>query len=246
MRVRYDLLDAVATIEWAETNFLGFEQRLNSWIDDNVYVETRDGGVGSFYDFIVLVKRTPLPLTFNAEFGAYINAIRSSLDMLAIALAKRNGTSNLRDVCFPIARSSVDFARSKHWKKLKEVISTSDEQSIEAIKPYADGNELLWQLHRMDITRKHHRLLSISIDAAGIAYTPGIPHGDSEHRRDRLPPETDLETVHCAIRKGAPKQSFKFVAEAFVREPDFRIERSASKVLTSFSGLAHSIIQKFY
>lgn len=38
-------------------------------------------------DMVVAVEKEPLPLSFNVEVGAYINAIRSSLDILATAMA---------------------------------------------------------------------------------------------------------------------------------------------------------------
>jgi hypothetical protein len=53
-------------------------------------------------------------------------------------------------------------------------------------KPYKDGNGLLWALHRLDIIRKHKRLLSAAIHSDQFGFH-GYAHesffGEIEKRR---------------------------------------------------------------
>jgi hypothetical protein len=50
----------------------------------------------------------------------------------------------------------------------KKWLSTSERVAIKALKPYHGGDETLWPLHRLDILRKHERLLSTSPDVKGF------------------------------------------------------------------------------
>ena len=56
---------------------------------------------------IVAVEKEVLPLSFVVEVGAYINSIRSSLNVLATALAYRYQMPKPEDVYFPIAGSEA-------------------------------------------------------------------------------------------------------------------------------------------
>jgi hypothetical protein len=91
--------------------------------------------------------RNPLPLLINAEAGAIINSIRSSLDILAVTLAKRHGATNVKDVSFPVSASASMFAHSgaKNIKRL----SAKDRSTIEGFAPYKGGNDALYALHQI-------------------------------------------------------------------------------------------------
>jgi hypothetical protein len=57
----------------------------------------------------LLGMRRPFPLLTNAEAGVIINSLRSSLDILAVALAEQNGHVASEDVYFPIANNVLDL-----------------------------------------------------------------------------------------------------------------------------------------
>jgi len=243
--MRTDLLDATASVNWARTNFPAFQSRINTWLSDNIKIAFRDGDASSPDDFAVMIKREPLPLSFNVEFGAYINAIRSSLDILANTLANRHGIMG-KDVCFPVAKSLSDFNIGKYnGSKFINKLPASERKIIESLKPYSGGNDLLWELHRMDITRKHHRLLIARVEMSGMTFEPGIPHGTTEHRRDRLPPETDTETVLFSIKKGITKPRIKFIPKVFTAEPALGLATPATIMLERFADMTLYIIGKF-
>jgi hypothetical protein len=95
----------------------------------------------------------------NAAADAIINSIRSSLDMVACALAARNGVKPSNKTHFPILSSADDFfgpkgIQSKSW------FSQNEKTAIKALMPYKGGDPLLSPLHQLDIRRKHVRLLT--------------------------------------------------------------------------------------
>ena len=101
-----------------------------------------------------------MPLVFNAEAGAYINAIRSSLDILASAVGKREISSG-REIYFPIAESADIFASGNYkGSKFVRQLSRTHRELFEACKPYKEGNDTLYALHNFDNIRKHKRLLT--------------------------------------------------------------------------------------
>jgi len=82
------------------------------------------------------------------------------------------GTGSLKHVYFPIADTIDQYNENKSWQ-LKGI---SDEalQTIDAMKPYRDGNDQLWRLHRLNNIDKHRLLIAVgsafrSFDFAAIA-----------------------------------------------------------------------------
>jgi hypothetical protein len=112
---------------------------------------------------VVAIQQTPLPLTFNAWFGATFNSLRSALDLLAASLAKRNGKKTNPYRHFPIFDSCYDMidpVRGIDSKERKKWLSESERAAIKALKPYKGGDDTIWPLHEIDIMRKHERLIS--------------------------------------------------------------------------------------
>lgn len=85
------------------------------WIKTRPYVAIVEPDSDPAYEIVkARFVGKPPPLVINAEAGAIINMIRSSLDLLAAALAERsgtisNGTVRIDDVYFPIRPSVQSF-----------------------------------------------------------------------------------------------------------------------------------------
>src|ERR1700733_13170399 len=88
--MRDDLLPAQASVDWALTQLPAFKAHLDSWLNANLNVVVKQTQPDSPNDVIAIRQKDPLPLAFQVEAGAYINAIRSSLDILAATLANRH------------------------------------------------------------------------------------------------------------------------------------------------------------
>src|SRR4051812_35825030 len=97
--MRDDLLGTQEAINWAVAQIKVLNTRINRWTQSRPYVTVAepDGDTGN--EIIkARLRGEPLPPVINAEAGAIINMIRSSLDLLAVALAERNGHKAPTDV----------------------------------------------------------------------------------------------------------------------------------------------------
>jgi hypothetical protein len=206
-----DLLEADASVRWAEANLLSFEQRLNARLAENVHMIVKELADDAAHDGLVVRQKASMPRAFTAEAGSYINLIRSSLDILATAIGKRDSAKNPDQIYFPIARSKEAFETGKYkGAKFVESLSGPNRKVIERLKPYPRGNNLLIAVHDLDIRRKHCALLKLSVEPdsltiGGDKTRVPIPYnleffGDlPETRTKRL---SDTETLIAFVPKG--------------------------------------------
>ena len=182
-----DLLDAEAAIKWAVAQLPVLENRITQWRNDKPHVirpDTQTDPGKKLYRLYDIKAFDPI---INAEAGAIIHSIRSSLDLMASALAVRNNRSP-GSTYFPIWKSEAEFlappgkdADGKLFNPTLEKIdrlSQFDKDAIRALKPYpgANGFPLLCALHDLDLTRKHRRLLNTFVFPRGIGFN-GFPGG---------------------------------------------------------------------
>jgi len=163
--MRDDLLHAQASVDWAVSHLPSLQKRLDAWTDANVGMAIEESEPENPYNLLVVVERDSLPLSFTVEVGAYINAIRSSLDILPTSLAHRYNMAKPDKAYFPIAASAAEFASGRSREFLKG-LPTDARDIFEGLKPYDGGNAELWALHRLDILRKHQRLLEVHVRPA--------------------------------------------------------------------------------
>lgn len=161
--MRDDLLDAQAAVDWAVAQIPLLQQGFVEWQDNRPYriVKERDLESGGY--LVVAIEQKPFPLTFNAWTGAILNSLRSSLDLLAAALAARNGKKPNPKRHFPIFDSLLDMidpVRGIDGSERKKWLSQSERATIKALNPYKGGDDTIWPLHELDILRKHERLIS--------------------------------------------------------------------------------------
>ena len=175
MRLRDDLLDAQAAVDWAVAQIPLFREAFDAWERGSPrpyrLLRERDPETDGY--LVVAIKEAALPLTFNAWIGAIFNSLRTALDMVAVALAHRNGERTNPYRHFPIFDSELDMIDPLHGidgPERKKWLSDHDRTAIKALKPYKGGNDPLWTLHKLDIIRKHERLLlaQLNIDAVLI------------------------------------------------------------------------------
>jgi hypothetical protein len=241
-----DLRAAYANVEWVEANLPSLHRRITDWLKLNVHLEIKELGDASPNDIIVASEREPLPLHFNVESGAYINALRSSLDILACAIAVRNGIAILDEVYFPVARSAAAFS-DQHGRAAKFLrqVSISDRQTIESLKPYQGGDPLIWPLHRLDILRKHRRLLEVDVSPRTFHIT--MWGNFDEHItpiRTGWMRSHEQETVLALIKKGTPKPPMSLTPHITINEPDLG-RKPLHSTLEEFTHLVRCIIGMF-
>lgn len=161
--MRPDLLDAQAAVDWAIAQIPILAARIERWRKGRPYLTVTEPDSQPGKEVVKVALREPLPREVNAEAGAIINMIRSSLDILVVALAERNGSVRPKDVYFPVASSVGEFLDTIHGaiKKIHR-LSDADKLTIQNLKPYGGGDERLWSLHQLDILRKHQRLIGVT------------------------------------------------------------------------------------
>ncbi|MHB1217023.1 MAG: hypothetical protein ACYC1L_02350 [Alphaproteobacteria bacterium] len=124
--MRDDLKDAHANVDWAVAQIDVLRDRINAWEKTTPYSPAREPDGETGYEIIKVQLNTPLPVVVNAETGAIIHMIRSSLDLLAFRLAKRNGHEQPNDVYFPISKDLAAF-NAHGIKKVRKLSQTHQE-----------------------------------------------------------------------------------------------------------------------
>ncbi|WP_092117144.1 hypothetical protein [Bradyrhizobium erythrophlei] len=79
--MRPDLLEAQACVEWPMSQLGGLSKRLEEWLARGVTIEIKELPPPAESNLITAIENELLPLHFQAEVGAYINSIGSSLDV---------------------------------------------------------------------------------------------------------------------------------------------------------------------
>lgn len=203
---RADLLDAYTSIEWGETELPLFASKFHAWKNTNTGIAYINADTGK--KVAIFRKHGHLPSILNAGVGSIINSFRTALDLLASALAKRNGATPSRNTHFPIFASHWHFSQFYEGEKRKKWLSDAELRILESVRPYDGGNTLLWSLHQLDIARKHERLLTIAAEPSQLIivgtgqrpvflFTQGQPLEDKtplfELPADAAEPETGLD-----------------------------------------------------
>ena len=245
--MRDDLVYAQASVDWAVANFPALEKRTSDWVNGNLYSDIKDAGPNSPNNVLVIVEREPLPISIQVEVGAYINAIRSGLDILATTLAYRHRVPNPDNTYFPVAGDDVAFQGGNYkGNKFVKALPATERAIIESLKPYKGGNDTLWTLHHLDIVRKHRRLLAVEARLGSAWVTnwgpstnfvplPGMPGSF----------RVNDETVLGLIPKGIPKPHVMFTAFVAIDEPDTGFLKPLTAALSDFASTADSIIKLF-
>lgn len=164
--MRDDLLDAYAAIEWGETELPFFADKFHTWKNAETGIAYLDAKPCK--KVAVFRKNSPLPSILSAGVGSIINSFRTALDLLAAALATRNGVAPSRNTHFPIFTSERSFAKFLEEKKGEKWLSQTELRILESLRPYDGGSPLLWSLHQLDIVRKHERLLAVGAEPSRL------------------------------------------------------------------------------
>jgi hypothetical protein len=245
--MRDDLLDARAAVDWAVAQTAAFDDRIKSWTSVNFDVRIEDTPAPASHNRVIALLKEPLPRVFNVEFGAYLNAIRTSLDILAVALAKRHRVTQLSDVYFPVAKSALAFAAGNYkGSKFVNGLPGVDRRIIESLEPYQRGHKYLWDLHNLDIVRKHHRLIDLSTRPVGFGRANSttedfVPNPSLKDWTLSVNQETEIGT----IRKGRDNDYIKLFPAVACAEPGSVFRYPIPAAIFSFSEAVNSIIALF-
>jgi hypothetical protein len=239
-----DLFEAQASVDWVWGQLPALGQRLETWLAANVTVEIRDVPPPATHNPIVAFEKEFLPIAFSVEVGAYINTLRSSLDILAMALVRRHDLTIAENrVYFPIADSEANFEKS--GKVLLQQLPDTERLKIVALKPYSGGNAALWALHHLDIVRKHRRLLDVQIQPIHLSMSGTLKDGDFEPLGGS-PIHVGAETIIGLIRKGVPRPAMQSRFYVAINEQGTIQRKPVTAVLAYLAEAASDAIKVFH
>ncbi len=246
--MRDDLLHAQASVDWAESNLPAFKKRLDAWLNDNVQLVLREQPSDVPNDVLVAEEKAPFPLAFQVEAGTYINAVRSSLDILASTLAQRHCQALVDDAYFPVVASEQIWIGGRYkGDKLIKAIPAKERGIVDACKPYKGGNDLLYALHNLDIVRKHVRLLTAEIMPRHMTVSGwgDVTKNFTFLSTGWMRQSGDNETVIGLLAKGAEKPRIKLTMQISLSESLYLPHREIVTTISQFAKLATGIIREF-
>ena len=242
--MRADLIEAQASVDWVFGQLLPFHQRLEAWLEANVVIEIRDVPLPATHNPIVALEKELLPIAFSVEAGAYINVIRSSLDILAMTLVRRHGLAiPEKRVFVPIAESEEHFS-NRVGASLLQRLPAEDSAKLVSLKPYRGGDAALWGLHHLDIVRKHRRLLDVQIRPIHLSILGSLRPGDFEPLHGE-PFQTGPETVLGLLRKGVTSSAMQSRFYVAIIEPGTVHRRPVLAMLIHLAETASNAIKLF-
>ena len=245
--MRPDLLEAQACVDWPMSQLGDLSKRLEEWLARGVTIEIKELPPPAVSNLITAVENELLPLHFQAEVGAYINSIRSSLDVLAMVLVKRHNLQIREDrVFFPIARSKEEFERpGGAAQKFLEGLPELERKLMNHLQPYQGGNPALWALHHLDIVRKHRRLLNARLRPIHMSIQGTLAEGDFTPLGGEGSIQVGAETVLGMIKKSVPPIAVHTRFYVGIDEEGFAARKPAEAVLAQLINVATYAIKLF-
>jgi hypothetical protein len=242
--MRDDLLEAKASVNWADAHIPVLQNRFVSWQQAAPYYLIMEPDPQSReWEFLVAYLQTPLDLLILGDIGAIINSARTALDLLMAAILARHSVKPRREGHFPIRKTAQDFLSAINMLEEKKWISAIEAAAIKRLKAYSGGHPTLYAIHQLDILRKHERLLTVepAVDATRITQLNGISYVHRKVREDK--------TILYRIPTGTfrPTKGNTLVsAEIFLDEPALGINRKpAILTLQTFVAGVRGIVDSF-
>jgi hypothetical protein len=258
-----DRLTGIQTkIKRAKSHIQDFETaRTNFFAHDPYVIATkRNPETRQLAYYLVSVEEVP-PL-LGAIAGDAIQNLRSALDHLAYQLVVvGRGTSEPPEhperISFPIFNSAEEYEA----EKLRKVEGAAEDaiKAIDSVKPYKGGNDVLWQLHRLNIVDKHRLMLTVGSNFRSV----DIGSYMSRMIRNAFP-DTEFPTVPaflqpadrmCPLKTGdvlfidapdaEPNKDMKFVFDIALSEPQIMECESLLETLNNMANLVESLIPPF-
>lgn len=143
----------------AKEHIAELERILRTFLDSSPYEVTINHNYATRKMEWILVRDTPVPPNVSTVAGDAIQNLRSTLDHLAWQLVLSNNQTPTNITGFPIAASLQEYTSRKVRRKV-EGMQPDVIAAIDRLRPYSDGNALLWRLHSLNNRDKHRLLLS--------------------------------------------------------------------------------------
>jgi hypothetical protein len=150
---------------------------------------------------MVFYSLGPPDAVLNAEVGAIINSLRTSLDLLFTALIERNGMVVDRSTYFPVTPDSSNFLGTIEKHEAEHRLSKAEATAIKNMRPYKGGNDTIYLLHHLDLKRKHRKLIEIRPRPGSIHLPMHLPNTAVQR------PATPAQAAAPPVRATGPDQA---------------------------------------
>lgn len=152
-------------IERAKSHIDDLQSALTAYFGTSPYAVRRDLDPNGKEEHLIIHSARPIPTKIYGIVGDAIHNLRTSLDYLAVAVARANGAVKIGDVYFPFGRDRQAFESSAK-EKIKR-LSPSARDMIHALQPYGGGNDFLFALHALDSSDKHQTIVPVAAHIGG-------------------------------------------------------------------------------
>jgi len=165
-------------IERAKQHLHDLEVARNGFIISKPYRIERENDPQTGYNLYRIFDIQTPPVEMGLIAGDVIHNLRSALDHLAYQLVYVNGANPSKQTAYPIWDSAAEY-KAQRARRIKGMAQSAID-AIDATEPYQGGKGAgLWVLHYLDISDKHHALLTPLINVTEASFTtPGFwDHG---------------------------------------------------------------------
>ena len=196
------------------------------------------------WQYLVAYPKTPLDPLIYGDFGAIVNSTRTALDLTLSALLIRNGHEPNADALFPIRKEQEKFHEKIDMFVGRGWVTNAEAEILRGTKAYEGGDHVLYHLHKLDVLRKHERLIEVTpvISEARLTAWGG---GIEPHWR-RLEGKTIFYRIPANIPFRPGAGNTMLTSELIVHEPEFGVDsRPAVTALNVYRERARAIILSF-
>jgi hypothetical protein len=221
------------------------------------------GDKGQTIHYVSVSNRIPIRIALIA--GDAIHNLRTALDQLTVQLGLVSGLSEAEcaHLYFPICESAEKYKTDspRKVKGIRNVIV----QAINDAEPYKGGTEhgdVLWSLHKLDITDKHRLLITVgcSLKKWGIPVVweevkttfPDLPneimgHGTEVAWFEPVPDRhSALEPGHMIFAiNGKDNTKFEFVFDISFAEIEIVESKPIVETLSAMANVVENLVADF-
>lgn len=227
--VRMTEIDRLVTINAkigrAEKHLKDLEAEVQSFFKSQPYqVDVRrDSRSQKLVYYLASVRNMPPDIPVIT--GDVLHSLKNALDHLAYQLAHigTNGKGPFKHIYFPIADDDKKY-KNQRMGQLRGLRPDAI-KAIDAIKPYKGSNDLLWQLHKLNIIDKHRQLVTVGSAYGSVNIGPGLSRKmkktweESGFEGAEMIPSLDL-----FLRPADNLFPLKTGDELYISEPDAEVD----------------------
>jgi len=146
-------------IHWANQHVSKLKTLCNIFIQHHAYsVQMNHDPERDEYRFTVLPTQ-PIPVDIPLSLGDAIHNMRAALDYCWMGLYRAAKPGVTTKYTFPMAERRKDLEETLRKAPIETAFKGTNDLILNRVKPYKEGNFLLWALNKLDVRDKHNLLI---------------------------------------------------------------------------------------